>query len=808
MRITIMLLFLAALVMPQGSNEWPIPHNIGHTGFSPTSVLKPPFKVKWKTKVPLLISGESGNGPVVAEGKVVILGHSQQLVCLDAKTGELVWRYSIPQPEFYYRWHFYPCIAHGKVYAVFSVRGDTAANGIRCLDLNTGELLWKRDAGIISTFRMKDSPQYSKGKVFLHSLRDVNRSTVAQADFNFKSQVQAWDAVTGDSLWTYTMRDSIPGGRTKEPGEVNPALCVVGDTLFASCGVAGAGGRTVALTQNGGLIWSDTAYHVDNYVGNIQYTGDKLIILGKQGTYALNPRNGARIYTAVGCSYSKVAAIMNDKYWLRGYGGTPVSYNLNTGGALLSCKTITGDAYGSGCSAPRAANGYIYSGMGNPAGNFGAFCAVNDFPKLYAWDEQGNPVWWFSTPDSLFGSTFGQGRIRNGCQAVAIANDNLFWISNLDGWVYCFENDTRVISSHKAICLPETLEQYRWGDVRAVTSYTDGSKDTTSTGCLFSNLDASRAVVRVEGIVYALNPGTALVQVNRFGVLDTARIPIIPSKALLDSPVFIRRINFQNVAWYPFKYGWLADKGTPYTPAQRYGWLNVTCPHTPLSVGNSGLNSSNFLLQSYVFKLVAGVTQPIQYKVDAPNGDYIIRIGMGYNSYGVTWYNWTTFAGDTICRKPAGVGNAVCTDTIHVTGGAGITLTVNGAICYLVICSAGKGLDICKVADDGYNCGGTQVEGPATTGDSPQALFVSPNPFNPETEVRFVLETHRLITLKVYDIHGKAVRSLLSGHFGAGKHAQVWNGRDDAGHALSSGVYAIRLTGKGISKIVRVQLLK
>lgn len=775
MRIVILIALMAAFVTAQSSSEWPIPHNIGHTGFSPTTVLQPPFKVKWTTYVAGLISGESGNGPVVAEGKVLIQGHYQNLVCLDAETGELLWRTSITQSEYPYKWHFYPCIADGRAYAVFSVRGDTAANGIRAFNLNTGELIWKKDAGFISSFRMKDSPQYSNGKVFLHSVRDVNHANLTSPDF--KSQVQAWDAATGDTLWTFTVWDSIPSKNTSNPGEVNPSLCVVGDTVFASCGAAGSGGRTVALTLDGGLIWDDTAYHVDNYTGNIQYTGDKLLVLsaygGANSMRALNARTGALVYSSSAVSsYSKVSALMNGKGWNRGYGAAPGSFDLATGVGSSGTRTITGDGYGSGCSAPRAANGNIFVGFGGPVGQ-------NDIPKLYAWNEAGDPAWWFPTPDTS--------AIRHVCQDVAIAYDKMYWLTNGTGQVFCFESDTRTMASVKAIWEPDTLEQYWFGKVKAVVSFTDGSKDTTVVSCKMSNLDTNQCLLRVEGAVYAKKLGTALIRVERYGMADTARIPVMASKSILDTPVFVRRINFQ-ASWKPFMYGWLVDNGGGYSAAQGYGWVRPQ----DLQVARED-RLGNYLLRSFLLTANSGATAT-PYKIDAPDGHYIIRLAMGDNAWGGATYCYTVYNGDTLCTISR-TGNQTATDTLHVTGGQGITLTVAGFINYIVLVSMNGSDQFCDLVDDFYGCPGTAIEKqPVTTAGA--SLGIAPNPFN-----RSTLITGKGIAsnIMIFDIHGSRVAS-----FAPAQGGYLWN-------ALScpAGVYmVVAKTAEGRTLCRKVTLMK
>ncbi|TET45304.1 hypothetical protein E3J62_07750 [candidate division TA06 bacterium] len=65
----------------------------------------------------------------------------------------------------------------------------------------------------------------------------------------------------------------------------------------------------------------------------------------------------------------------------------------------------------------------------------------------------------------------------------------------------------------------------------------------------------------------------------------------------------------------------------------------------------------------------------------------------------------------------------------------------------------------------------------------------NPNPFDRTTAIRYQIPTPRHVTLRVYDIVGKRVRTLVDREKGAGYYTAVWDGRDDGGEELSSGVY-------------------
>jgi agmatine/peptidylarginine deiminase len=75
----------------------------------------------------------------------------------------------------------------------------------------------------------------------------------------------------------------------------------------------------------------------------------------------------------------------------------------------------------------------------------------------------------------------------------------------------------------------------------------------------------------------------------------------------------------------------------------------------------------------------------------------------------------------------------------------------------------------------------------------------APNPFNPSTTFRFDLKYPERVELFVYDSGGRLVRRLVEGERAAGSHEAVWDGTDDAGREVASGVYFYRLRAAGIA---------
>ena len=92
--------------------------------------------------------------------------------------------------------------------------------------------------------------------------------------------------------------------------------------------------------------------------------------------------------------------------------------------------------------------------------------------------------------------------------------------------------------------------------------------------------------------------------------------------------------------------------------------------------------------------------------------------------------------------------------------------------------------------------------------DTPSEFTVTgnfPNPFNPTTTIEFSLPTSGFTTLTIYNIMGQKVRELVADTMQAGTHSVVWNGKDDSGTVVSSGVFVSRL--KTGNKVVSSKMM-
>ncbi len=83
-----------------------------------------------------------------------------------------------------------------------------------------------------------------------------------------------------------------------------------------------------------------------------------------------------------------------------------------------------------------------------------------------------------------------------------------------------------------------------------------------------------------------------------------------------------------------------------------------------------------------------------------------------------------------------------------------------------------------------------------------------PNPFNPSTTIRFALPQASDVKLTIYNIRGQLVRTLISGPMAAGRHNQIWNGRDQRGVQVATGTYVYRIQAGDFVATRKLMLMK
>jgi PKD repeat protein len=109
---------------------------------------------------------------------------------------------------------------------------------------------------------------------------------------------------------------------------------------------------------------------------------------------------------------------------------------------------------------------------------------------------------------------------------------------------------------------------------------------------------------------------------------------------------------------------------------------------------------------------------------------------------------------------------------------------------------------------DGVPVQGSFVVKVKSGGPAAVSAFAAPNPFNPSTKVYFSLKSGGSATVRIYSLEGRLVRTLHDGFAAAGSHEVHWNGLDNAGRKVTSGVYFLSVQSAGTKAVDKLYLLK
>ena len=85
---------------------------------------------------------------------------------------------------------------------------------------------------------------------------------------------------------------------------------------------------------------------------------------------------------------------------------------------------------------------------------------------------------------------------------------------------------------------------------------------------------------------------------------------------------------------------------------------------------------------------------------------------------------------------------------------------------------------------------------------------IQPNPFGGETVIRYSLPREEIVRLRVFDIQGRRVATLVDGPVPAGAYWLPWDGRGIDGRRLAEGVYIVRLQWRGGSVARKVEVIR
>jgi len=113
------------------------------------------------------------------------------------------------------------------------------------------------------------------------------------------------------------------------------------------------------------------------------------------------------------------------------------------------------------------------------------------------------------------------------------------------------------------------------------------------------------------------------------------------------------------------------------------------------------------------------------------------------------------------------------------------------------------------ILDGGLAVGGDEIPSPALP-KTAELMQNYPNPFNPRTTIGYHVSgaSAKHVTLKIYDVHGRYVTTLVDAVKEAGEYTVMWDGRNSGGEPVYSGVYFMRLEAGGSNTVRKMVLMK
>ncbi|MCK4527037.1 T9SS type A sorting domain-containing protein [candidate division WOR-3 bacterium] len=96
-------------------------------------------------------------------------------------------------------------------------------------------------------------------------------------------------------------------------------------------------------------------------------------------------------------------------------------------------------------------------------------------------------------------------------------------------------------------------------------------------------------------------------------------------------------------------------------------------------------------------------------------------------------------------------------------------------------------------------------------GNLPKVFALSqnlPNPFSDRTTIRFTLPKESNVSLKIYNVNGQLIKTLVNGHNNAGNYSVKWDGKDDNEKDVSKGIYFYRIEAGAFSEIKKMIMIK
>ena len=244
------------------------------------------------------------------------------------------------------------------------------------------------------------------------------------------------------------------------------------------------------------------------------------------------------------------------------------------------------------------------------------------------------------------------------------------------------------------------------------------------------------------------------------------------------------QVQLPSTTLFPADSGIYYNAGTTTGAKTASNWLmEINSNSTPLNY-NSATNTLPIELLSFSASVTSGNSVKL-----------IWRTATEVNNYGFDIERTSGSSGWTKIGFVAGSGNSNSPKEYYFTDN---NPTGGSSLSYRL-----KQIDV----DGSYQYYDPVTVSLAVSSD-PQLLQNSPNPFNPSTTIKFYIPNTSDVSIKIYDIMGREVVTLINQQTTAGYHNVYWNGKNSRGENVASGVYLYRLTAGNFSETKKMNLLK
>jgi hypothetical protein len=161
---------------------------------------------------------------------------------------------------------------------------------------------------------------------------------------------------------------------------------------------------------------------------------------------------------------------------------------------------------------------------------------------------------------------------------------------------------------------------------------------------------------------------------------------------------------------------------------------------------------------------------------------------------------------------------------LHLLGDVSVTETDEGALAGETLTLKVRDRDVVLVNQEVFTWSANEaralkLEFVSTESLLPKAFALAqnvPNPFNPSTTIGYAIPSRvdgqqlvsTRVDLRIFDIRGRVVRTLVRESQAPGRYAVLWNGQDDSGRSVSSGMYFYRLSTDTFTQSRKMMVIK